>query len=77
MSERKAKSSKIEAPQPVLPVVSWDYNQKAVPGRVEPSEPNFMIHAFDGRAYDQRGVQGSKGLTVPRRQQFKVKVPSI
>lgn len=78
MSERKGgRSSKIDPPGPVLPTVSWDFNQAAVPGKVEPSEPNFMIHAFDGRAYDRRGVQGTSGRTVPRRQQFNVKLPKL
>lgn len=78
MSERKVgKSSKIDAPVPAMPNTSWDFSEKSKPGHVSASEPNFLIHAFDGRSWEHRGVQGTKDLVMPRRQQFHVKIPKI
>lgn len=73
-----SKSSKVDRPQPgTMPVVSWDFSQKARPGELLKSEPNRMILAFHGRAWDERGVMGTSRTTVPRRQIGKIKVPSI
>ena len=39
MSERKTKSSKIDAPAPTMPGVAWDFNERSAPGQVKRSEP--------------------------------------
>lgn len=75
MSERKTKSSKIDAPAPAMPNVAWDFNVKAKHGEVLTSEPNIMIHAFHGRAWDERGIQDTSKRNMPRRQMLKPKIP--
>ena len=78
MSARKSgKSSKIDAPAPAMPAASWDFDQKSKPGSVLKSEPNIMIWPFHGRSWEQRGVQGTSRDVMPRRQQFKTKIPKV
>ena len=76
MSERKTKSSKIDAPAPTMPGVAWDFNERSAPGQVKRSEPNIMIWPYGGRSWESRGVQNTSRDVMPRRQQFKTKPPN-
>lgn len=77
MSERRSKGSTIDPPQPgTMPVTSWDFNQRSKPGEVKHSEPNMMIQAYHGRGWEERGVMGTSRTVVPRRQQFRNKIPN-
>lgn len=73
--EHGKKTSKMESPQPMGPTVAWDFNSKARHGEVLRSEPNTMIHAFHGRAWDERAVMGAGKRNMPRRQMLKPKIP--
>lgn len=74
--EHGRKTSRVESPQPQVPVTSWDFNVKAKHGEVLKSEPNIMIHAFHGRAWDERGTLGAGSKKpMPRRQMLKPKIP--
>jgi hypothetical protein len=77
MSERKSKSSTIDPPQPNGPIVGWDFNVKAKAREVKTSEPNIMIHAFHGRAWDERGTMNTSKQNVPRRQMMLPKIPKV